>query len=201
MQPSTIELLRDLQVPLSRLGLRWYVFGAQALAVHGIPRHTLDVDVTVEVPQSQLGALLTLLEQAGFRLRISEGVDSFVAQTRVLPLFHARTGLPMDLVLAGPGPEEEFLSRATHVDIGETRVPVVSAEDLVVLKVLSGRDKDRSDIRSVLRRQGKKLDADVVRSRLRTLEQLVDRSDLVPEFEQLVEAYEQERRNRGKKHR
>ena len=32
------------------LGVRWYIFGAQAVIAAGAPRLTEDVDVTVELP-------------------------------------------------------------------------------------------------------------------------------------------------------
>jgi hypothetical protein len=38
--------------------LRWYVFGAQAVVVHGRPRMTGDVDVTVEIDVSRLPSLI-----------------------------------------------------------------------------------------------------------------------------------------------
>src|SRR5438128_1463929 len=75
---------------------------------------------------------------ARFRLRVSN-VDSFVAQTRVLPFVHQPTGMPLDVVLAGPGLEELFLERARPLDLGGVEVPVISPEDLLVTKVLAGR--------------------------------------------------------------
>ena len=49
--PSPVaELLRDLASSLDALGIRWYVFGAQAAIVHGAARLTADVDVTVLLP-------------------------------------------------------------------------------------------------------------------------------------------------------
>ena len=39
--------------------------------------------------------------------------------------------MPLDLVLAGPGLEEQFFARATERPVGDVVVPVVSVEDLV----------------------------------------------------------------------
>ena len=33
---------------MKRLGAKWYLFGAQAVALHGAQRTTQDIDVTVE---------------------------------------------------------------------------------------------------------------------------------------------------------
>ena len=45
-QPAAVELLTALAPVLARWG-RWYVFGAQAVIVYGVPRLSADVDVTL----------------------------------------------------------------------------------------------------------------------------------------------------------
>ena len=186
MQPVATELLRDLATVLRGMGVRWYVFGAQAVVVHGFVRQTADVDVTVELPPGGLAALLKQLAARGFRVRLAEDVEAFVNRTRVLPLVHQASRLPLDLVLAGPGLEEGFLERAVEVSVRGTRFPVISAEDLIVVKLLAGRAKDVDDVRGVLLRKRGKMDLAAVRTRLAELEQLLDRSDLVPQFEELL---------------
>lgn len=42
------DLLAALAGALGELGVRWYLFGAQAVLIHGRPRLTDDVDVTWE---------------------------------------------------------------------------------------------------------------------------------------------------------
>jgi hypothetical protein len=46
--PAAVDLLSALAPVLTRWG-RWYVFGAQAVIVHGVPRLSADVDVTLEL--------------------------------------------------------------------------------------------------------------------------------------------------------
>jgi len=46
VQPAALELLVALAPVLSRWG-RWYVFGAQAVVMYGVPRLSADVDVTI----------------------------------------------------------------------------------------------------------------------------------------------------------
>ena len=46
--PAALEVLRALVGVLPRWG-RWYVFGAQAVIAHGVPRLSADVDVTLEL--------------------------------------------------------------------------------------------------------------------------------------------------------
>ena len=58
--------------------------------------------------------------------------------------FHESTGMPLDVVLAGSGLEDEFLQRAVPTDIGGTRVPIIELSDLIIAKVLAGGRRDRS---------------------------------------------------------
>ncbi len=91
--------------------------------------------------------------------------------------------MPLDVVLAGPGLEEQFLDRVIVVQVGDFMVPVISPEDLVVTKVLAGREKDVGDIRGVLQARADSLDLGYIRRTLRVIEDAMGQSDLVPLFE------------------
>ncbi len=62
-----------------------------------------------------------------------------------------------------------------------TAVPVASATDLVVAKVLAGRGKDEDDVRALL--AGGSVDVTEVLDLLGQLEAALGQSDLVPWFE------------------
>lgn len=121
------------------------------------------------------------MRRHGFEAVISDSY--FVERTRVLAFVHQRTRMPVDVVLAGPGLEEEFLQRAVSVDLGSTSIPVISPEDLIITKVLAGRAKDIEDVRGVTHERRASLDVDRIRSILGLLEEALSRSDLLPEFE------------------
>src|SRR5437867_4056774 len=126
--PSPLaELLGALARVFERLSLRWYLFGAQAAIVHGAARLTGDVDATVEPGGLTTAALVAALQEAGFAPRTAD-VDGFVERTRVLPLVHVASAMPVDLVLAGPGLESLFLQRAQLHTIESVAIPVASPE-------------------------------------------------------------------------
>lgn len=186
------DLLAALSRALTSLNVPWYVFGAQAALIWGRPRLTTDVDVTVRLGDAESRALVSTLQGYGFELRIV-ATPEFVQQTRVLPLIHQPTGLAVDVVLAGPGLEDDFLARAVVLEIGGTSVPVISAEDLIVTKILAGRPKDIDDIRGVIEERGARLDIDQIRRTLKMLEEALGQSDLLPVFDAEVERW----RHRG----
>ena len=100
----------------------------------------------------------------------------------------ADTPRPLDVVLAGPGLEEQFLAGAEERVIGHVRIPVVCAEDLVAMKMLAGRPRDLDDVAAIARVRRADLDLEKVRSTLRLLERALDRRDLVSELERVVVA-------------
>lgn len=179
------DLLRALARALRAVGVRWYLFGAQAVLLYGGARLTADVDVTVAAGDVPTPTLVDALAREGFASRVDD-LDGFVDRTRVLPLVHASSGMPLDVVLAGPGLEETFLSRARTHRIDGVSVPVAAAEDIVAMKLLAGRTKDLDDARAIV--AARRLDARIVRETLRALEEALDRCDLLQTFEALLSA-------------
>ena len=179
MQPAALDLLAALSAVLDRRG-RWYVFGAQAVVAYGVPRFSADVDVTVKLDPPDPERFVRDMKAGGFALRIDD--PDFVRRTRVFPFVHAATGMPLDVVLAGSGLEDEFLDRATTRDIGGTAVPLIDVADLIVAKVLASRPKDTEDARNLWRLHGSEARRRRIRRVLRLLEEALDRSDLVSGF-------------------
>jgi hypothetical protein len=179
------EVLQALERLFSSVGVRWYLFGAQAVVAYGVPRLTADIDVTVDLAIDRVPDLVGQARSRDLTPRI-EDLDPFVQRTRVIPLQHEPTGLPVDIVVAGPGLEVEFLGRAREVIIEGVSIPVISPEDLIVTKVLAGRPKDLEDVNGILR-TGESLDLPRVREVLGLLEEALDRRDLLPGFETAID--------------
>jgi hypothetical protein len=176
------DLLADLHAALRRIGARWYLFGAQAAILYGAARLTADVDVTIDPGALPTSTIMDELQRAGFVLRVADA-ERFVERTRVLPLLHERSGIPCDVVLAGPGIEDLFFERTCVRVVEGLEVPVVAADDLVAMKILAGRPKDLDDVAAIVRAQGGGLDLVRARETLGLLEQALDRRDLLPLLE------------------
>lgn len=185
MHSPVAELLSDLAAALDTAGVPWFLFGAQAAILHGAARLTADVDVTVRLPVSMSApALATTVEQHRFARRFSD--PRFTAQTRVLPFAHVPTDLPLDIVLAGPGLEDQFFARAEVREIDGVAIRVASAEDIIVMKVLAGRPKDQDDVVAVLKAYGGGLDRAYVGATLNALQEALAQNDLLPLFQEAI---------------
>jgi Nucleotidyl transferase AbiEii toxin, Type IV TA system len=185
MPSPVVELLAALDSGLQSLGIRWYLFGAQAAIVHGAARLTADVDATIDAGEHSTAELANALSRYGFEPRV-EDIEEFVARTRVFPAIHRTTQMGVDLVLAGTGIEELFLQRSERRTIEGIQIPVASPEDIVAMKILAGRSKDLDDVSAIAAAQGNALDLTLIRNTLRDLEAALDRSDLVPALERVL---------------
>ncbi len=176
------EALADLADVAATQGLRWYVFGAQAVNLLGYPRATADLDVTFELASEDTGRFVASLTRAGFDPRFTDA--AFIATTRVIPVVHRASGLPVDIVLAGPGLEQLFLDEVEHVELEEHRIPILSLENLIVTKLIAGRPKDLEDVRELVK-LGRALDRTKVERVLAVVEAALGVSDLVRSFRRL----------------
>ena len=180
--PAVAEVLASLGAILARWG-PWYLFGAQAVVAYGVPRLSADVDVTLRLTPDAPDRFAREMADAGFRLRVDD--PEFVRRTRVMPFVHLASGMPVDVVLAGSGLEDEFLGRARLLDIEGTQVPTIDPADLIIAKILAGRPKDIEDSRGLWRIRARELDAKRIESVLRLLEEALGQGDLVSAFESI----------------
>lgn len=178
--PAAVDLLTALAPVIARWG-RWYVFGAQAVIAYGVPRLSADVDVTLALVPNSPEDFARDMVAAGFVLRVDD--PEFVRRTRVMPFIHDSTGMPLDVVLAGSGLEDEFLERAALTDIGGLVIPFIDRSDLIIAKLLAGRPKDLDDARTLWKLHGSTLDTLRIRRMLQLLEEALTQSDLVSSFE------------------
>jgi len=167
------EVLRaasELQNVCQSQGWRFCFIGGLAQLRWGEPRETIDADLTLitgfgdEEPFIQ-----TLLQH--FEGRV-ENAAAFARQRRVL-LLQARSGVGLDISLAGLPYEELVVRRSSEFDYPRAvRLRTCSAEDLVVLKAFASRTQDWADIERVLVRQSGKLDWGYIEQHLHPLIEL-----------------------------
>lgn len=159
--------------------LPYMIIGGQAVLLHGEPRLTRGVDVTLGAAPERLADVLAVCRRVGLTPLVDP--EPFVAETLVLPCEEEATGLRVDFVFSYEGFERDALRRAVRVRVGDGEARFASAEDLVILKVVAGRPRDLEDVRGVLLRTPG-LDADAVRTWLRAFEEALD-LPLVERFE------------------
>jgi len=150
----------------------YMVIGGIANALWGVPRVTLDIDVTVWVEPRSPSDIIPLLSET-FHVRPSDP-EAFVEQTRVLPLTTS-DGVAIDVIFGMLPFEEEAVHRAVTEVVSGQPVRFCTAEDLVIMKIISERPKDQDDVLAILKRRGGKLDRSYLDPRIEELANLLER--------------------------
>ena len=149
MEAALWPTLADAVSLLAARGLRSALIGGLAVSLRGQPRMTVDVDLVVLATVDEALRLVADLATTPFD-PLFPGVEEVVAKAFILPLRHRQTLIRVDLAIGMSGFEQEAVARATPIMIGAASIPVVSIEDLLVMKALAGRPQDDEDIRGLV---------------------------------------------------
>lgn len=133
------------------------LIGGQAVLLHGAPRLTEDIDVTLGVDPSALPAVRAVCQELDLQ-PLPADVDRFVRETFVLPAADPKTRVRIDFVFSSTPYERQAIARAVRVELAGVAVPFATAEDLVIHKLFAGRARDEEDVIGVVRRKGGELD-------------------------------------------
>lgn len=158
------------------LAIPHMLIGGLAVAVWGEPRATLDADWLVWVPAEALEPVIVSL---GEQLQVmTSDALAFVRQTRVLPAKTSRQ-VRCDIVFGTLPWERRAIARAQPKQIAGRQIPVAAIEDLILMKLISEREKDREDARRLLRRFAARLDKNSLESPSRELATALGRDDIL----------------------
>lgn len=183
MEPLFAPLLERLAAAFTAGGVRYMVIGGQAVLQHGQARLTQDIDIAVGLGVEDWRRADALLQAAGFTPRVAD-YESLALTASILLLADPVTAIPIDAALAGSPFEDAAFGRVVVQRIGTTDVAFVSPEDLVVQKLVAGRERDHDDVRRLLRVQ-KSLDRPYIEAWLRNFGAALDR-DLLAELKRLT---------------
>ena len=98
------DLLADLARGLAALGVRWFLFGAQAAILHGSARLSADVDVTVELPEEGVAPPESFLARGEIRLhrlRDESGIKRFISIEKYKGSSHDEFVYPFEIHSVG----------------------------------------------------------------------------------------------------
>jgi hypothetical protein len=126
--PDFAALIARLAAALEARRIPFMLIGGQAVLLHGEPRLTQDVDVTLGVGPDRIGDLLQVCEAAGLE-PLPDDPRTFARETFVLPAADPATGLRVDLIFSTTPYEAQAIDRAILVDVGTRDVPFAPRTD------------------------------------------------------------------------
>jgi predicted nucleotidyltransferase len=166
---------------LEEKGYRYAVIGGIAVAQWGFPRATNDVDLKVLVPNTDyVGIRAALLSRFPERARSEAPENPFIVAVTIDQVI-------VDFLLTLPGYEEQIVERAVRRDLGSIPAWVCSIEDLIIQKVVAGRNKDWLDLEALLLEQHGKLDEAYIENWLAQFAEALEKPEILTKYQQLVE--------------
>lgn len=165
---------------LNEHSYRYAIIGGIAMSQWGVVRATYDVDIKVLVPNYNYSAVRTAL-QVAFPQRARQ-------QAPQNPLIVAVTigDVITDFLLALPGYEELIIERAVLRSLDGWSAWICSAEDLIVQKVVAGRDKDWLDVEALLIEQRDRLDQAYIGNWLSQFVEALDKPEMLTRYQRLL---------------
>lgn len=127
--------------------VRYLVVGGYAVAFHGHPRYTKDIDIWVEMTQENAEKVVKSLEQFGFgTLGLRE--EDFLIPDQIIQLGYPPSRIDLINTLSGVDFATCYTSRV-QIDIEGVMVNFIDLENLKKNKQASGRHQDLADIESL----------------------------------------------------
>jgi hypothetical protein len=155
MSMSTeLEVLADVSGRLESLGVPFMLTGSFALAFYATPRMTRDLDIVVSIDASRVSRVTEAFGDAYYV--DADMIRTALASQSLFNLMHYATGVKIDLIVRKSTPYRihEF-ARRREVQLGAVRTWIVSAEDLILSKLVwareSGSDMQLRDVQQLMR--------------------------------------------------
>ncbi|MEO1403807.1 MAG: DUF6036 family nucleotidyltransferase [Cyanobacteria bacterium J06635_1] len=132
---------------LNKHEVRYLVIGGYAVALHGHPRYTKDLDIWIEIEATNAQRLMNALTDFGFG-SVGLSPDDFTAPDQVIQLGYPPNRIDLVTTPDGVGFETCYRSKI-KVSISGIQVDFIDLENLKLNKRASGRLQDLADLESL----------------------------------------------------
>ena len=138
---------KELLELFNKHNVEYVIVGAYALAFHGCPRYTGDLDILVNHDQENATRIIDSIKEFGFE-SLNLTVEDFSSEERVVQL-----GVPpirIDILTSLTGVTwEQVCSNRIKSQYGGTLVYFIGKNEFIANKKALGRHKDLADIESI----------------------------------------------------
>lgn len=138
---------RDMLAALDRHGVRFLVVGGMAVAVHGTPRYTKDLDLWVEVSDDNAARLVAAIDSFGLG-SLGLAAADFLEPDTVIQLGYEPNRIDFLTGLRGAVFAEAY-PRRTTISIEGLQVPIIDRDTLLANKRALGRPHDLDDAKGI----------------------------------------------------
>ena len=142
--PRLYDELRSIIDVLGQNGIDYALCGGIAMAVHGRPRTTVDIDIMIT--EDSLDNVVQLAAQLGYTIRVLDLNFGEIKIRRVSKLDSASKELLTLGMLIVTSQIQKIWKTRIKANLEGGKLSVVSKEGLIALKKIAGRPQDIADI-------------------------------------------------------
>jgi len=179
------RVLKKFVMAMSRLEIPYVIVGGFAIAGWGRYRATQDVDVIMQLRETDVSGLVRVLREGGFSVKTEDILDA-LRQKEHFSIFNSDSIYHVDAKGVYGKHETRTLHSRVVIGIGDYSIPISGLEDTIVNKLRFGREQDIEDALAIFIRNKDKIDEaalvslcreyDVLRE-LRTLQRKARRAE------------------------
>lgn len=138
---------------LNEKGAKYLVIGGYAVALHGYPRYTKDVDFWIWLDQENAAKVVETIDDFGFK-SLGIVVDDLLDKENVIQLGYPPARI--DLLVDIPAVDfEECYAKKKVIDTEGVAVNFIDIESLIKTKLATGRPQDKVDAAKLTKKKGK----------------------------------------------
>ena len=142
---------RDFLALLAKHKVRHLVVGGYAVALHGYPRYTGDLDVFIALDPQTAESVAEAFCEFGFS-KAEIDARTFLIPKSIVEVGHEPLKLQVMNAISGVAFDDAYDRRET-VQIDDLEVPFIGYDDLIRNKSATGRGKDKVDVEELERRR------------------------------------------------
>ncbi|MDB5231476.1 MAG: nucleotidyltransferase family protein [Chitinophagaceae bacterium] len=129
---------------LNKHSIEYLVVGGYALAFHGRPRHTGDLDIWIKISEKNASKLIKVISEFGMSsLQISK--EDFLKEGYMTQIGYPPLRIDILNSIDGVGFDEAYKNRQVIEEAG-LNILYIGLEDLIKNKKAAGRKQDIADI-------------------------------------------------------
>jgi hypothetical protein len=151
------EILKEFH----RQKVRYVLVGGIAFNLLGGYRNTFDIDILVQMTDSNLRKIVNILKKAGYRVK--QPVDPLLIadkstredwiKNKHMKSFNfyknERSYEEVDIIIDSPINFKQAIKSAKKIKVGKLNITVISPKNLIKMKKVTGRNKDLRDIKEL----------------------------------------------------
>lgn len=146
---------------MNKEGIEYLVAGGIAVNLYGYIRATMDLDMLMMLDEVNTGKFIKIAKELGYKPRVPVTIDDFSDPAKrkewiskknmvVFSVYNPDNNMEhVDILLEDKIDFHKAYKRREIIKSGELTINLVSIDDLIRLKEIAGRERDKIDIKAL----------------------------------------------------